>query len=968
MVRKSRFALLLILLVLAGSGPLTLGISEAAEIGKVVGTVQSSGNGGTESRDLCPEGQVLTEISGNPLEWYGYKTVTKINGNCFALNDDGDGVGFEVTATPRRGNFKSSNFKTAACPDGSAIIGAEVYKTVAPGFYVAGITLKCGRLPSGEVKGKGESLGYVTGQSEQLNCPAKSVATGLIVRYGDIIDVFGLVCSTIGGVSQNAITSVNLSPDKKTYPYEADVEVEDIKGGSGSGRVSIIGVADGSDGMKCRLNGKRLTAEKPGKCILTIQKSGDANFKSARATASFEFTKLPLALTVQSLGATSKKYPYSQSLEIALDKNDYADQVVFTVSDGTAKNCVLSDGSAKAILTATTSGTCLIKANFSESSNYVAEEIEPTAFNFEKAELTVVAPTLPVGAGQTPDAITPSFTGFIEGEDENSPTFKEGLVLPTCVVENADDPENSSINCSGGEASNYIFNYTSGKLILDSANSIQDRSQLIAYDPISEPEKTVDIQVAAFALLTVAAAGAGVLSQSSQPQSNQGSHRGRKEDENQDGGDGDKESDREAGDIASTDSGKLAFHKKSTSWGDNSILWKIAHREKFDNRFKSWSEKLSPISPVASRIFLDGSYLRAMFSALAIIPSIAALVVAGLMLKVTNFQALPATFTLLAIAVALSILDSFAGLVMAVVVGIGVLVSGNAGSLDEAMTLVGIAALLLTPGLIVSSIRPLRRIVSDTGSFWERITDYFLGVLLGGWALEKLVSALNGLAGVQLPIASHARELGLIASAFILLRFLLEDFAAHFFPARLELQAAEVRSPNSAQPWVSLMLKTLVFYLVAYQFLGLTTQLLIGTFVFALPSIVKNLVGNKSLPKSKIVFRILPKGAMKVVIMVFVGGFFADNVKRLFSNPADFVTWSFVVLAIPGLVLSLAGIFATSPQRDWKESGFGTLVYRVGGIAIALLIVAMYQGVDLYGSTQEILGNFDLGSLFDRNT
>lgn len=937
-------------------------LADAAEFGADVTSIQSTGKGGTQVKDLCPNGFVLTEVSANPLEWNGYETISKISGSCTQVDSDGKSLGNEASVTPRRGNFRSTNFKNTSCPNDSVAVGAEVFKTLGPGFYVAGLTLKCGKLPNGESVGNSALLGYATDTSEKIDCPAKSVAMGLTIRYGDIVDAFGLLCSTIIGVSQGPITSVSLNPVTKTYPYETDLQVEKIMGGSGDGKATIVSASDGTENLNCRLVGKRLTAEKPGRCILVIQKSGDTNFKSARFTTNFEFKKLPVELDIESLGVLSKKYPYSQQLNITLKRNDVANQVLFIVSDGTAKNCQLSDTSTFASLTASTFGTCLIRASFKEDSNFIAREIEPTVFTFEKANLNVLAPTY--RSDELPTSIIPSFSGFVEGENENSENFKEDFLSPTCIVDASNKTSEALITCTGGEARNYTFTYIPGKLLLSPTNEIERRSDLLAYDPLSEPEKTVDLQVAAFALLTIAA-GAGALSRSSQNQDNRNAQDGRREEKENNGDQSDKDSERESGDIASADSGKLTFHKKSSSWGDNSNIWKFAYQENFDNRFKVWSENVSSFSPVGSRVILDGSYLRAMLSSVAFLPSLAAIFLAALMLRATDFQALPATFTLLAIAIALSILDSLAGLVMSVILISGVLFAGNVTSLDEGMTLIGLSALLLAPGLLVSSIRPLRRLVSDGESLWERVTDYFLGVLLGGWAIEKLIGALNGLAGVQLPITLHARDLGLIASTVIFVRFLLEDIAVHAFPARLEAQSAELKHPNSLQPWFSLIIKSTIFFLVAYQFLGLTTQLVLGTFIFALPTIVKNISNGRDLPKSKFIHRILPKGAMKVVIMVFVGALFAEYVKRLFSSPADFVSWSFVVLAIPGLVLSIAALFASSPESDWKAHKIGRFIYRFGGMLVALLIIAMYQGIDLYNFVQSMLQNIDLSNLFN---
>lgn len=68
----------------------------------------------------------------------------------------------------------------------------------------------------------------------------------------------------------------------------------------------------------------------------------------------------------------------------------------------------------------------------------------------------------------------------------------------------------------------------------------------------------------------------------------------------------------------------------------------------------------------------------------------------------------------------------------------------------------------------------------------------------------------------------------------------------------------------------------------------------------------------------------------------------------VFSDPKVFISWSFVLLAIPGLFFGVLKSFAAPSSSDWKLSKFGKVIYRLGGIAIALLIFAIYRGVDLY--------------------
>ena len=479
---------------------------------------------------------------------------------------------------------------------------------------------------------------------------------------------------------------------------------------------------------------------------------------------------------------------------------------------------------------------------------------------------------------------------------------------------------------------------------VEELEQIESREDLPKYDAVAEPEKTVDTQVAVFAVLGAVAAGAGAMAGGSTSSRDTSSQSRRDDDQKRDS---DKD-EREAGEVASADVSRLDAVKRTLGRGDASMLWQRVYRPELETGLIAFTEKVSAVSPMGARILQDGSYLRAMLSGLAFVPSILGIAVGIATLFDTQLQAMPPSFTLVAISLALSTIDAMAGLWISAIVLTGTLLSGNVTSLDEAMTIFGVAAVLLTPGLVASAIRPFRREVENLETGWERITDYLLAVLLGGWTVEKFVGSLNGLAGVQLAITGYARELGLLASAFIFIRLVLEDIATYNFPERLTRQDANMRDPLKAQIVVSLLTKTFLFFLVSYQFLGFTQQLLIGTALFALPQAIKLYERLERDVNVITLHFLLPKGALKVVVMVFIGAFFAEWVQGLFTSPESFVLWSFVVLSIPGLVLSLLTIVSGVPNSDWKTTPVGTWVYRIGGIAVAGMIFAMYRGVDLY--------------------
>ena len=459
------------------------------------------------------------------------------------------------------------------------------------------------------------------------------------------------------------------------------------------------------------------------------------------------------------------------------------------------------------------------------------------------------------------------------------------------------------------------------------------------YDPLDNPEDTQSTQIAAFALLGALAAGkaaGGKGSDNSRDASQQDGEDSRE----------DYEESEDSEDLASVGAGGLALIKRKGGWGDRSKTWRIKRTDSVDLGWKRFAESISSFSPLAARTFGDGSYLRAMVGSLSTLLYPVALGLGIYALIDTNRQALPpATWIVIAIAL-LGTIDAAAGLLASATFVIGIAVSGNIFSREEVLTVAGLSIIFFAPALLASAIRPIRRLISGADDRWERITDYALVGLLSFWSIEKIVGALNGLSGLKLPISADARQIALIVAIAITLRVIMEDLATYAYPVRLKKVSPDYKDPSTFQQVISLEFKTFLFVSLAIPFVGFNIQLALGTFFFLLPSILGLTVGEKY-PKLPVIGRILPKGALKIVAMVFIGSIFANWVEGLFEKPEDFIPWSFALLAIPGLFLKFAGDLSQKPKNDWRRTDFGRTVYRVGGIAIYILIVQMVRGVDL---------------------
>lgn len=489
---------------------------------------------------------------------------------------------------------------------------------------------------------------------------------------------------------------------------------------------------------------------------------------------------------------------------------------------------------------------------------------------------------------------------------------------------------------------------------------VKVRQDLPAFDPISQPKKNLEVQVAAFAALTVLAAGgaAGALgglgSTNFDALSDVRSRLyARREELDSESYSTAEAEERERQELEAIESDQLRKLERKESRGDIRGLWMLPFSHKLESAFIASAYRTSKFSPMLSRIFYDGNYLRAMLGSLAALLHPLGVLLGIVALQNVGAQALPPGWLIFAAIMVIGVFDAFAGFLAASFFFVGVLISGNISSRNELLTVVGTVAVFFAPALIASAFRPLRREIKNRADVWERLSDYLLAAVLTGWSISKMVGSLSGLSGVQLPITTFSFTIGVITAAAVVVRLAGEDCATYIFPARLASLQPELMLPSKVNMIVTIGFKTAVFAFLAEPFIGNSIQLWLGTLLFLLPKVVAFTVSGK-LPKSKVIHKALPKGALKIVIMVFVGTLFGSWVQSLFQDPTEFLRWGFVILGIPGLILQFANFFADrSAPINWKEEGSGRLLYRFGGVVIFFFIVEIAVGnniVDLFFS------------------
>jgi hypothetical protein len=443
------------------------------------------------------------------------------------------------------------------------------------------------------------------------------------------------------------------------------------------------------------------------------------------------------------------------------------------------------------------------------------------------------------------------------------------------------------------------------------------KTDLKQYNPLKDSDTTKGLQMAAFAALAALTSVKRNQKQSDEDQ--------------------DQES------LQSVSSGALKLLKDEPGKGDLSKTWDNRFTDNTDFAFVSVAHRVNRFSPLLTRTVQDGNTVRAIIGSWA-----ALLMPIGLILGIvaainTGGQALPPTWIICALIMAVAIYDAFAGFIAGTLFFLAALLTGHITNRPEALTAIGVMVLFFAPALLASAFRPFRRLVRNQDDKWERLTDYALGTLLTFWVITKMVAAMNGLARLELPITNYGTELALIAAVLLIVRVALEDVAVEHYPMRLRALHVEINKPSQSQKVRALVFKIVVFFIMAAPFVGSLLNLILGTILFAIPQIT-SLSIEDNLPKKKFY---LPKGAFKIVVMIFVMALATNLIEGSFSTPEAFLKWSFVVLALPGFILHYLDAISDEPETDWKTTENGRKIYRAGGVVVFILMVLVVKGVDL---------------------
>ena len=403
----------------------------------------------------------------------------------------------------------------------------------------------------------------------------------------------------------------------------------------------------------------------------------------------------------------------------------------------------------------------------------------------------------------------------------------------------------------------------------------------------------------------------------------------------------------DAGSVANIDAAHEQYRLRRRGRGDQFKIWK--------RKFMTWLDKPSVLATVASgkfsplltRIFEDGAYLRAAFGSFAILPTIAAITISIISLVINGETLQPPTWQLfLAIAV-IGIFDTFAGAIGTAVFVIASLAIHGFSDLNDIRMLLGVIIVGYGPALLANAFRAFRRVPeAGTTYWWERIVD--LGVLpfIGGWTTSAMISTLPALAGVTLSVANHVGDFSLAIALAIMLRVFAEEASARTFPQRLDyLHPTDVADAHKSQRWVSLVIRLAVFIFVTAALMGNDWRVWVGSLLFVLPNLLGFYADKfRNIPW---LWRILPNGIPGLALTLLIATATTNLVAGWFGATPELVLWSFALLPIPMLGLSLLHMYGregNEGEERWIMTPKATWIYRIGGIGM-LVVTMMLAGV-----------------------
>ena len=452
------------------------------------------------------------------------------------------------------------------------------------------------------------------------------------------------------------------------------------------------------------------------------------------------------------------------------------------------------------------------------------------------------------------------------------------------------------------------------------------------YNPLQDPRGVGSLAVVAFTVLTL-------FSAVSRPE---------KVEDDTHGSDGLDESNQEPRNEGSIGGIDTKFDESmSENEADRISYLSIALVQNLDYKRYFLLHHAAKSSRVLTGIIANGAYLQALLGPLSLLFPIVGFVVGISMGLKSNFSAslVPTSLTLFIVVIALGILDAMTGLIAVTAFYLCALVQGRVNSLVDLRTILGVIFISFTPIMAASAMRPLRRWKSQW-SLRERFSDLLIASLLSGWAVKAMVIALDGYSHQKNAVVVHAKTIGLVAGALIVIRYLLEDLSLRFAGKRLAfLTPLQIPQDSLSKFMRNLSVKAVIFLLFMNGFFGWSWQIFVVIVVLLLPTYLARF--SSKFPNIPALFQLIPTGLPGMLFLSLSAVVLNHWVNSLPLMASDKTKTIALVLSLPAFMLSLFRLFGRSPSSgdvQWYCREKFSLLYKIGGPVIFLLTMGVTVG------------------------
>lgn len=385
-------------------------------------------------------------------------------------------------------------------------------------------------------------------------------------------------------------------------------------------------------------------------------------------------------------------------------------------------------------------------------------------------------------------------------------------------------------------------------------------------------------------------------------------------------------------------------------WGDQLAIYSLAAVVAIDRPALNFANRIGSRFSMVGKAMLDGAYLRSALGSLATAFPVASalLAILGMFSNAQQYPGLAMTppWPLYLAIAAIAIFDAFAGLLGAAVFIVGSILvltfTGGLADIGSWRIFIGIALSLFGPAFLITGFRKIRREPkNDFNYWWERLTDLLICTFLAGWLISSIIKALPTLAGHTLAAVNHVQDFALLAAAAAFIRVLLEEVIARGYPRRSAWHSQIVLpTPTMAGKVNGLVVKFVIWCLIASAMFGITWQIPVGTLLFLAPSIIG--LFSAKFPNSPLIWKLMPSGLPGMTLSLSMAVLSAAGLAMFVGATPEMARYSFVLMPLPLLVQGVLKEFGRNGGPNAvKPSQRNKWVYRIGGIVIYIVTLKL---------------------------